>query len=108
MDKRNILFGFAAIALMIVSMNGLTFAADAGSAGANLLGTVTDMLSGSIGTIIGLGLAFLGLWTWIVKQETAAGITMILGGVALTMLPQVFEGAKGVVGGVLTQFGSTN
>jgi hypothetical protein len=105
--KQHIFFGAAAVVMMVLEIHGLSMAVDSGySAGSNLVSTFTDTITGNIGLFIGLLLTLWGLWTWIVKQDTGAGVTMIAGGVALTLLPNIFNGMRGVVDGVVTQFGS--
>lgn len=103
MDKRTLLFSTAAVALMAVVLANPAFA-QADSAGETALSTLIDVITGSIGTLLGLGITILGLWTWIIGQKTGAGIIMIIGGVALTMAPSIFTGAQEMVGGVVEQF----
>lgn len=114
--RKHIFFALAAVVLMVLEMHGLGFAAtaisgsgaagtDAASAGGNLVTVFESTIGGKIGLFIGLVLTLWGLWTWIVKQDTAAGLTMIAGGVAITLLPNIFNGMRGVVDGVVTQFG---
>ena len=82
--------------------------AQAAGAGENLYNTLRDAIGGNIGFFIGLAVCILGLWTWIIKQETGAGILMIIGGVLITLAPSIFTGTRGFVGGVVEQFASTS
>jgi type IV secretory pathway VirB2 component (pilin) len=72
--------------------------------GNQALQTLQGTITGNIGFLIGLAIAFFGVWTWIVNQNTGAGILMIIGGVLITMVPQIFTGAQSLVSGVVGQF----
>jgi type IV secretory pathway VirB2 component (pilin) len=72
--------------------------------GNTALQTLQGTITGNIGFLIGLAIAFFGVWTWIVQQNTGAGILMIIGGVLITMVPQIFTGAQSLVSGVVGQF----
>ena len=80
--------------------------AQAESAGTNLLTTLNSLLTGNLMLAIGLAIAVIGLWVWLVKQETMAGIFMIIGGVLLTAAPAIFKGTSTVVTPVVDSFGS--
>jgi hypothetical protein len=115
MEKRNLIFGLAAIALLALVVIDPTFAQDstsggqgAGEAGSTALGTLSNAITGNLGLLLGLGITILGLWTWIIGQKTGAGITMILGGVLLTLAPGLFNGARNMIGGVVDQFSGGN
>lgn len=58
---------------------------------ADLLATLQGLVTGNLGLFIGLLLAVFGIWTWVVKQETMAGIMMIIGGVLITIAPGVMN-----------------
>lgn len=105
MTQRHILFASLAVVLMLVTTIDPTFA-QASSAGGAMLSTLRDAITGNIGFFIGLAITILGLWTWIVKQETGAGIVMIIGGVLITLVPGIFDGVRGVAQGVVEQFSS--
>jgi len=111
MDKRTLMFGFAAVALMALAIHFPAFAAttvgggsDASSSGAEAKATLEGILTGNIGLFLGLGITVLGLWTWIIGQKTGAGIIMIIGGVLLTLAPGLFNGVREMAGGVVNQF----
>lgn len=57
--------------------------------GSTALSDVAKLVTGNIGTLIGLGIALLGLYTWLV-QQSSWGIVMIIGGVAVTAFPGLF------------------
>jgi hypothetical protein len=90
------LFTLALVAgLALVGSNA--FADGASDAGNTVLTTIEQAITGNIGLVIGLVLAILGIWTWVVKQETAAGIMLIIGGVLITVAPGVFNTLGGIV-----------
>jgi type IV secretory pathway VirB2 component (pilin) len=102
-DIRQAFFALATILVMVAAISNPAFA-QAAAAGDLALRTLTDVITGRIGLLIGLAIVILGLWTWIIKQETGTGITMIIGGVLITLAPGMFNGARGFVDGVITQF----
>jgi hypothetical protein len=108
MNQRTLLFGMAAMALMTVVMVEPALAQTASSAGATAKSTLENAVTGNLGLILGLGITIAGLWTWIIGQKTAAGLTMVLGGVLLTLAPGLFNGARKMVGGVVDQFSGSN
>ncbi len=104
MEKRTLVFGLTAIALMALVVVDPTFA-QASTAGGTAKTTLENVITGNIGLLLGLGITILGLWTWIIGQKTGPGIIMIIGGVLLTMAPGLFNGARNMLGGVVQQFG---
>ena len=96
--------GFMGFALLAIV---LTMAPDVASAtaasapsnvskatGGELLSQVLGMVSGSMGTLIGLGIALFGLYMWLI-QQSSWGIMVMIGGVALTAFPGIFEWMRG-------------
>ncbi len=69
------------------------------NAGADLLGDLNNVLEGNIGIIIGLSVALLGLWVWLMEQN-GWGIVMIVGGVLITAFPSLFDWFSGTIGDV--------
>ena len=109
--KLQTIFAVAAALLLTVVLADASFAATAtGAAGAGntALSTLTGAITGNIGLLIGLGLAVGGLWTWIVGQNTAAGLTMIAGGILLTLSPGIFNGMSRIVAPVVNTFSGSN
>jgi type IV secretory pathway VirB2 component (pilin) len=103
---RQAFFAFAAVLVMLGFMTDPALA-QAGVAGGNLKTTLEQVITGNIGLFIGLAIVILGLWTWIIKQETGAGITMIIGGVLITLAPGIFNGVREFMGGVVQGFGGS-
>jgi type IV secretory pathway VirB2 component (pilin) len=103
---RQAFFAFAAVLVMLGFLAEPSLA-QASRSGSNALSTLQDIITGNIGLFIGLAIVILGLWTWIIKQETGAGITMILGGVIITLAPGIFNGMRSFIGGAIDQFAVT-
>ena len=84
--------GFMSFALLavVLTMAPDVASAAAADAGAELTANFMDMLQGSLGTLIGLGIALFGLYMWLI-QQTSWGIMVMLGGVALTAFPGIFD-----------------
>lgn len=103
--SRNAVFALLFTAgLALVSMDAAAQVAgqnQSSNAGSSVLGALQGAITGNIGLILGLGLAILGIWTWVVKQETAAGIMLIIGGVLITISPGVFNSIRGMVDGIV-------
>ncbi|PZP39337.1 MAG: hypothetical protein DI585_04470 [Pseudomonas fluorescens] len=111
--NKSIFLGLAAAALMVAFADP-AFAQATGSAGGAASGagsaataTLIGVITGNIGLLIGLGVTLLGLWTWIIGQKTGAGLTMIVGGVLITMAPGLFNGVRSMATGVMENFGGT-
>lgn len=68
--------------------------AHAAATGDNAVSDISALITGNIGTLIGLGIALLGLYTWLV-QQSSWGIVMIIGGVAVTAFPGLFNSMQG-------------
>lgn len=104
--SRNAVFALALTAGLALFADA-SFAQTAGNnnaaqAGSSLLGTLQSAVTGNLGLVVGLALAILGIWTWVVKQETAAGIMLIIGGVLLTVAPGVFNTVADFTKGLVT------
>ena len=111
MNQRTLLFSVAAVALMAVvvanpvfAQAGISGGGDAAQAGGAAVNTLVGAITGNIGLLIGLGITVAGLWTWIIGQKTAAGLTMVIGGVLITMAPGMFKGVRDVAVGVVGDF----
>lgn len=96
MISRNAIFTLALVAgLMLIGGDVLAQGAD--KAGSTFLDAVQKASTGNLGLAIGLCLAILGIWTWVVKQETGAGIFLIIGGILITITPGVFNSLRSIV-----------
>lgn len=80
---------FVAFAAMVLTMLPEVALAQE-EAGEELLETVVGLVSGSMGTLIGLGIALFGLYMWLI-QQASWGIMVMIGGVALTAFPGIFD-----------------
>ncbi|NBV54661.1 MAG: hypothetical protein EBR79_03000 [Proteobacteria bacterium] len=111
MTQRHILFATLAVMLMLVStvIPAVAQVSNiASSSGRPMLDALQGAITGNIGFFIGLAITILGLWTWIVKQETGAGVVMIIGGVLITLVPGIFNGARELASGIVQQIGGVN
>ncbi len=111
MNQRTLLFSAAAVAVMALAVANPAFAqsgGEAATAGAAAVDTLVGAITGNIGLLIGLAITVAGLWVWIIGQKTGAGLTMVIGGVLITMAPGLFKGVRDMAVGVVGQFsGST-
>lgn len=104
MNKRT-LFTVAAMVVMVLAASH-SFAAPATTGGGSDIGqsyydTLKGMITGNFGFFLGLGITVLGIWTWVIKQQTGAGVTMIIGGVLITLAPNLFSNVQGFIGDVV-------
>lgn len=65
--------------------------AHANTAGSSLLTDVTNLLTGSLGTVVGLGISLFGLWVWL-AQQSSWGILILIAGAAITAFPGLYKG----------------
>lgn len=77
-------------------------------AGSSVITGINSVISGNIGLFIGVGLALFGLYTWLVAQNTGTGIIMIIGGVAVTAFPGLFEGMSQASTDILKVFAGSD
>lgn len=106
---RQTIFTFAAALLMVIAVSGVGVAQEStAAAGRGMLNTLEQLITGQLGLFIGLAIVVLGLWTWIIKQETGAGITMIIGGVLITLAPGIFNGARSFAENAINTFSGGN
>ena len=106
MKKFGIFALVAAFAVVLTMVPEVAMAEGAGDAGNSIGKDIYGLITGSMGTLIGLGIALLGLYSWIVKQETW-GIMMIIGGVAVTAFPGVFDSMREGFSSALSETGAT-
>lgn len=95
--SKNAIFTLA-LAAGLVMLGTDAFAEGAAASGSGTLYTTArDLVVGNLGLFLGLLLAVWGIWTWVVKQETMAGILMIAGGVLITIAPGVMNFMSSIV-----------
>ncbi len=104
MISRNAVFSIAFIMCLIL-LSGDAAAAVGEKGAENVITAITGAVTGRIGLVVGLVLAIFGIWTWVVKQETAAGIMLIVGGVLFTVSPAVYNAIAGVVAPIVADAG---
>ena len=83
-------FSIALVAVFAAAIALLPEAASAADAvGGTLAADLNRIVRGNLGVIIGLLIALLGLYTWLIEQSSW-GIVLIIGGVAITAFPGFF------------------
>ena len=109
MNQRTLLFSAAAVAFLALTVANPAFAqgGTAATAGGAAVDTLVGAITGNIGLLIGLAITVAGLWVWIIGQKTGAGLTMVIGGVLITMAPGLFKGVRDMAVGVVGQFSGT-
>ena len=70
MKKFLTFMSFALLAVVLTMAPEAAMAQDATAAGGDLLASVLGMVSGSLGTLIGLGIALFGLYMWLIQQSS--------------------------------------
>jgi hypothetical protein len=90
MKKFLTMMTFGLLAVVLIMTPELAIAADSDNAGEELLDSVFGLITGSLGTLIGLGIALFGLYMWLI-QQSSWGIMVMIGGVAVTAFPGIFE-----------------
>lgn len=88
MRTMGIMLGILAVALVLTP--DVSWAQGAPDVGKSFGDDVLALVRGNWGTLIGLGIALLGLYTWLVKQDTFVGILMMIAGIAITAFPGIF------------------
>lgn len=85
-------FIFFALSLALVAVFAMlpdVAMASSGGVGDTLLTDITDLFTGNLGTIIGLGISLFGLWMWLV-QQSSWGLIILIAGAALTAFPGIY------------------
>ena len=71
------------------------------------LAALSSLVTGKFGLLIGLAATVLGIYTWVVKQSTMVGLTMIVGGILFTLAPGVVNGTRILFCPIVTSLGGT-
>ena len=79
----------------------------AGSGGGDSVKAVADAIESNYGLLVGLGVAALGMWMWLMDQNNW-GVVMMVGGVAITAFPGLFGGLYDGVSGFFEGAGAGN
>jgi hypothetical protein len=109
--KRQILFSVLAILAMILVMTIPALAQvqnTASGTGSNLGQAFSDLIGSNIALIIGVAMALFGLYEWLVAQNTAVGLGMIVFGIAIAFVPNIFQGLKTAVSPIFNKIGTNN
>lgn len=87
-EKKFLTVAFALFAAAIFSLAPEVAHATAGQ---SLLADVTGLLTGSMGTVVGLGISLFGLWVWL-AQQSSWGLLIVIAGAAITAFPGLYKG----------------
>lgn len=63
----------------------------AANSGGSLVNAAAGLMESNYGLFVGLIIAALGLWRWLMSQDSW-GVMLIIGGIAITAFPGIFEG----------------
>ena len=85
------MFVFGLLAVAFTLMPEMALAAPEDGSGQESVGALSDAIESNYGLLIGLGVAALGMWMWLIDQNTW-GVVMMIGGVAITAFPGLFQG----------------
>jgi type IV secretory pathway VirB2 component (pilin) len=95
MKQRYFSLAFLTMALMVLAAPAFAQSTgNAGDVGSEFFNSLQDMITGNVGFFLGLAITVLGIWTWVIKQQTGAGVIMIIGGVLITLSPSLFNSAQ--------------
>lgn len=72
------------------------------TAGQSLLTDIQNILTGQLGTVVGLGISLFGLWVWL-AQQSSWGLLIVIAGAAITAFPGLY---KGMTDGFKAAFGT--
>lgn len=99
------------VTMFVFALLGLAFTlipeAAVAQAGSDSVKAFSGIFEGNYGLLIGLGIAALGMWMWLIDQNTW-GVVMMIGGVALTAFPGLFSGLYDGLDPFLKSFGATS
>lgn len=98
-EKKFLTVAFALFAAAIFSLAPEVAHATAGQ---SLLTDVQNLLTGHLGTVIGLGISLFGLWVWL-AQQSSWGLLIVIAGAAITAFPGLY---KGMTQGFKSAFGT--
>lgn len=95
MKKFSVLCSVLLVCLLALPLDAWAqFGGSAGSVGNSLLNDVQGLISGRLGTVIGLGISLFGLWMWL-AQQSSWGLLIVIGGAALTAFPGLYGSLAG-------------
>jgi hypothetical protein len=103
--KSQFMFSVMAVLAMLVLATVPAFAQTSGG-GESLVNGFTQLVSSNIALFVGLALALFGLYEILVAQNTAVGVGMIVFGLIIAFVPNLFDGLVGAVKQPLQSLGS--
>lgn len=95
--RKFVMFGLALLAFAVIAAVPDVMAAsgsNSSSVGSTFLDDVTGIISGNLGTLLGLGISLFGLWMWLV-QQSSWGLIILIAGAALTAFPGIYGSISG-------------
>lgn len=104
--KRQFLFGLVAVLAMVVIMSVPALAQTSGG-GESLVTGFKDLVQSNIALFVGLALALFGLYEILVAQNTAVGVGMVVFGLLIAFVPNIFDGLFQAVRNPLNNLGSS-
>ena len=87
--RKFVMFGLALLAFAVLAAVPDVMAQQSSNVGSTFLDDVTGIISGNLGTLLGLGISLFGLWMWLV-QQSSWGLIILIAGAALTAFPGIY------------------
>jgi hypothetical protein len=81
---------FAAALITLVPDMAHAAGTSGSNAGQGVLDSITGLLTGSMGTVVGLGISLFGLWIWL-AQQSSWGLLVLIAGAAITAFPGLYK-----------------
>jgi hypothetical protein len=97
------LFAFTLVIIGILPDVAIAQTSSGGGAGGSLKTDVVGILTGNLGTVVGLGVSLFGLWVWL-AQQSSWGLLIVIAGAAVTAFPGLYSG---MAQGFAAAFGSS-
>lgn len=90
-ERKTFLNVMLAVVVTVTLATAPEMAHASSGAGQSLLQDITGLLTGSMGTVIGLGISLFGLWVWL-AQQSSWGLLIVIAGAAITAFPGLYKG----------------
>lgn len=95
-DMTKFLFAVAVFCLLLLPdfAHAQGFGGGGSAVGSSLLTDIQSLISGRLGTVIGLAISLFGLWMWL-GQQSSWGLLIVIAGAALTAFPGLYGSLSG-------------
>lgn len=100
--RKFVMFGLALLAFAVLAAVPDAMAQSSSNVGGSFLNDVTGIISGNLGTLLGLGISLFGLWMWLV-QQSSWGLIILIAGAALTAFPGIYTSLSDGFQGAFSQ-----